>query len=299
MNKPEPSLRFGNGDSFEKMYFNLVSAVAAYGNIAPSRVGETKSMFGTGLIIDSLLYGKFPILTTRQIFYKPIFGELAAFLRGATYVAEFQKFGCNYWNANAAAWHFNKNVPADKHMVGRIYGAQWRRWFGNPEDSEIDQIARLIKGLKDDPHGRRHVVSCWKPDEFEEMCLPPCHIFFQCYVNTARWGDNLDPHLEMVVYMRSVDLCLGLPTDIVLYAALLILLAKETGYQPGALKFMFGDAHVYQDHALPFMDQATRPVQELPKYALDVEATVDNFEPHHLELLEYTHAKPIAYPLHV
>lgn len=278
--------------TFEHQYMNLLLHVGSVGNERPSRVGRTRSAFGLGLYIDSLTLGEFPILTTRRIYYEPIFGELAAFLRGATYVGEFKKHGCNYWDANAAAWPFNANTPPDKHYVGRVYGAQWRRWAtSNHETEDVDQIARLVRGIKDDPYGRRHIVTCWRPDEFDLMCLPPCHIFFQCYV--------VDGTVEMMVYMRSVDLCLGLPSDIVLYAALLLLIAKETGYKPGILKFMFGDAHMYQNHGIQFVEQSQRPIFDHPKYLLDVEATLDNFEPHHIELEGYKYAEPIRYPLNV
>ncbi|MFP9167023.1 thymidylate synthase, partial [Enterococcus faecalis] len=63
----------------------------------------------------------------------------------------------------------------DKGNLGPVYGKQWRNFGGR------DQILELIEGLKNNPHGRRHLVSAWNVAELDKMALPPCHYGFQCY----------------------------------------------------------------------------------------------------------------------
>ena len=273
--------------SFEQSYLQLLRFVRDSGEDRPSRAGETRSVFGGALRIESLTKGEFPILTTRQIFYKPVLGELAAFLEGATTLEQYKAHGCNYWDANAEAWAMNEGLPVEEMVVGRNYGVQWRDW-----DYEIDQLRNLVNGIIADPYGRRHIVTAWHPSELDMSCLPPCHILFQASV---RRGTQLD----LGVYMRSVDLCVGLPADIVLYATLLLLLAQETGYKPGNLTFFFGDMHIYANHLGLLNEQMSRLPQLLPTFTLDKTATIDNFVPSHLVLHDYEHAERINYAFNV
>ena len=122
------------------------------------------------------------------------------------------------------------------------------------------------------------------------MCLPPCHILAQFYVRT-------DGYLSCQVYMRSVDLCLGLPSDIILYAALLLLIAQDTDYLPGNLRFVFGDTHVYTAHMDGLRTQLSREPGRLPKYVLDPKASVFNFHPDMLTFPDYTPQEAIKYEL--
>ena len=272
--------------SFERGYLRLIEDILLNGIPAPSRAGPTRSVFGRQLRIPDLADGFFPLLTTRKIHYRPVLGELAAFLRGATKLSTFKEFGCNYWDANASTWPVNFNKHPAAWEVGRIYGSQWRAWRGWK-----DQLAELVEGLKTDPHSRRHVVTAWAPDALDKMCLPPCHILFQCYVR--------DHRLSMLVYMRSVDVCLGLPSDIALYAALLLILCNETDYRPGDLVFMLGDAHIYQNHESAAEVQLEQMIKALPTYELNPTATIDTFLPSDLSILNYNPGRPINYELNV
>lgn len=273
---------------FETQYKNLLAQVIVNGEHRPSRVGFTVSTFGTMLKIECLEQGLFPILTQRRIYPKGVLGELAAFLRGATLVQEFKDLGCNYWDANAAKWGPNVGLHPEDHAVGKVYGAQWRNWTDSL--STLDQLQELKRGLRADPYGRRHLLTTYNPAELTEGCLPPCHLLAQFNVRTTQ-------QLDCIVTMRSVDLCLGLPSDIILYATLMLLLCNETGYTPGSLTFMMGDSHVYRNHIDMAQVQLCRPMHELPSFSLRRQATLDNFMPSDLTLTNYNHAGPISYEL--
>ena len=279
----------------EENYFRLLMQTALGGDSRPSRAGPTVGRFGVTYNIDCLRHGCFPLFTTRQIFYKPVLGELAAFLQGATDLDAFQTYGCNYWDANTKNW---PGTNGSKTYTGRIYGAQWRNWR-TPDGEEIDQLRYLVDGLKNDPYGRRHIVTAWNPGELKDMCLPPCHDFFQCYVQAAEEEEDELGYLHMGVHMRSVDLCLGLPSDIVLYSALQLLIAKEVGLRPGALGWWLGDAHIYKNHLEPLATQLKRTPRPLPTFELAAEANLDNFEPQHLTIKDYDHAGTLKYEFNV
>ena len=265
-------------------YLDLLHRVARRGTPRPSRAGPTLSVFGESFSTDALATGHFPLLTTRRLYPYGVLGELAAFLTGNTDLKTFEDMGCKYWRYNAEDWAGNAGVPDELLQVGRIYGAQWRNW-----NKKLDQIKALVASIQEDPYGRRHLLTTWNPSELDQMCLPPCHILVQFYVSHGR--------LDCQVYMRSVDLALGLPSDIILYAALLILVSKATDYMPGELKFAFGDTHIYLDHMPNVEIQLDREPLMLPSYALHPTATLDNFKPAALKLINYDFHERLNYEL--
>ncbi len=272
--------------NFEVDYVNLVSTVITAGDFRSTRAGPTLSMFGTTLQIDCLEEGFFPILTQRKIQLQGILGELAAFLRGAEDLQTFKDFGCNYWDMNAAEWYPNRGLPTKEQIVGRIYGVQWRHWAG-----VLDQLSTLVQNLKSDPGSRRHLLTTYNPAELDEMCLPPCHLLTQYNVRKTK--------LDCIVYMRSVDLCLGLPSDVILYATLLLILCNETDYTPGKLTFMLADTHVYLNHVDQFQIHAAKPMHPLPKFTLRDAAGINTFVPEDLRLFNYTNEGVLRYGFNV
>ncbi len=271
-------------NEYEKDYLQLVREVQYGGIQRTSRAGPTIGKFGMFFKTDALRHGQFPVLTTRKMFIAPVFGELAAFVRGSKDVADFKTWGCNYWDMNAAQWGMNAHIDPASHSVGRIYGVQWREW-----NYFYDQLDKLVTSIEQDPYGRRHIVTAWNPSELNEMCLPPCHIMMQAYVNA-------DGYLDLLVSMRSVDLCLGFPSDVVLYAAFLIALAKQVGLKPGTLSWSLGDSHIYENHLALFVEQQRREPYELPTFTYDGGDLI-RFIPADLRIHDYKSHEAIRYAL--
>jgi len=271
--------------SYELDYIALVHGTLTKGERRETRAGPSVALFGAAISIGELMYGFFPLLTTRQLHPKPVLGELAAFVRGAEDLAVFKSFGCNYWDGNAQAWVRNAARRREHQRVGKIYGAKWRDFHG------VDQLSCLVNGLREDPYSRRHLLVAWDPSE-EDQCLPPCHVLAQFYVTT-------DKALDVAVYMRSVDLCLGLPSDVILYSALLCLLAKEAGCSPGAVTFFLGDAHVYENHVPSWHEQEKSLVRAPPRYKLSEGASLLEFLPGDFEFPNYQGLPRINYELNV
>lgn len=224
-----------------KQYADLVNRVLREGEPRADRTGVgTLAVFGGRIEFD--LRERFPLVTVKETRWKTAFLEMLWFLRGATSTEYLHQHGCTLWDA----W-------ADEHgNLGPVYGAQWRRWR-DTKWGDVDQIAVLIDGIKNNPQGRRHIVSAWNVAELGYMALPPCHWAFQCYVSNS--GD-----LDMQVNQRSWDLALGAPFNIAQYALLLTLLARATGLEPRKLAFAFGDAHIYQNHVEAMREVVQRPV---------------------------------------
>lgn len=237
----------------------------------------------------------FPAVTTKKLFFKSVAAELACFCKGHMTLEEFHQEGCNIWDANAAEFGGE---------LGRIYGTQWRDWrsqmWERREDGietvpdgfiVVDQLEVLVRGLQANPHGRRHLVSAWNPGELDVMCLPPCHVMFQCYVSSG--GE-----LSLSVMMRSVDLFIGLPFDIASFALLQRLIARETDLTVGDLVFFLGDAHVYRNHFEQVREVLKRaPRREKPCLILEPEARLFNFNSSQATLENYNPWPVITAPM--
>lgn len=122
------------------------------------------------------------------------------------------------------------------------------------KNTGFDQVAAVITNLKNDPQGRRHIVTAWNVSDLPSMGLPPCHHAHQLFVSS-------DGHLDMVVHQRSWDLGLGAPFNIAQYALLLHLYARAAGYTPRMLKFSYGDAHVYDNHVEGLTEMLNRHIE--------------------------------------
>lgn len=146
----------------------------------------------------------------------------------------------------------------------------------------VDQIKRLVAGLKHNPYSRRHILSAWNPGELDGMALPPCHTFAQFYVNNGK--------LSCKMYQRSADFFLGVPFNIASYALLTHMLAQVTGLEVGTFVHTFGDAHIYLNHMDAVKEQLSREPFPLPTLKINKNVnSIFDFKMSDFELLNYKH----------
>jgi len=232
----------------EQAYLDLLADIVANGVKRGDRTGVgTLGVFGRQMRFD--LAAGFPLLTTKKLHFKSIALELLWFLRGDTNVRWLQERGVNIWNE----W-----ADADGEL-GPVYGKQWRSWAA-PDGRSIDQIARLVDGLRNNPNSRRHIVSAWNPADVDDMALPPCHCLFQFFVAEGR--------LSCQLYQRSADVFLGVPFNIASYALLTHMVAQAVDLEVGEFVHTFGDAHLYLNHVEQAQLQLTRTPHPFPTLKL-------------------------------
>ena len=214
----------------------------------------------------------FPLMTTKKLHLKSIVHELIWFLSGSTNVAYLRQNGVTIWDEWADA----------QGELGPVYGHQWRSWPAR-DGGEIDQIARLVDGIRANPDSRRHIVSAWNPADLDRMALPPCHALFQFYVARGE--------LSCQLYQRSADVFLGVPFNIASYALLCAMVAQVTGLKPGDFVHTFGDVHLYLNHLEQAREQLSREPRALPRLELKREVNslfdfrfedvaISGYEPH-------------------
>jgi thymidylate synthase len=289
----------------EGVYLNLMREIMTYGTDRPDRTGTgTVAVFGRQLRFDISRY--VPILTTKFVSWKACLRELLWFLRGSTDSRELSRQGVRIWEGNSSRSFLDSRglggLPEGD--IGAGYGFQWRH-FGagyrtcedDYEGEGVDQINNVVRSLREDPFGRRHVVSAWNPAAQHLMALPPCHVLFQFYVNAPAHASSA-PTLSCHLYQRSVDCFLGLPFNILSYTLLTHIIARRAGLGGvGELIISTGDTHIYRDHLGKAREQLSR--RPYPPPVLDMHpdvATIDlkDLDESHFELHGYFHHEPIA-----
>lgn len=314
----------------EQQYLDLARYVLENGHQKGDRTGTgTRSVFGYQMRFD--LQKGFPILTTKKVAFGLVKSELLWFLRGDTNIRFLLQHHNHIWDE----WAFQKWVESEEYNgpdmtdfghrrltdpdfkekyveqhklfcqrilddekfakkygdLGLVYGSQWRHWKTSKGDT-IDQLHNVIETIKHNPNSRRMIVSAWNPEDVPSMALPPCHTLFQFYVN--------DGKLSCQLYQRSADIFLGVPFNIVSYALLTHLVAKECGLQAGDFVHTLGDAHIYSNHIKQIKEQLMRPVHPAPHLILPDEAKpVDQYTMDDIKLDVYEHEGPIKAPVAV
>ncbi|QMU97945.1 thymidylate synthase [Microbacterium esteraromaticum] len=229
-------------------YEDLLRDVLESGTHKDDRTGTgTTSVFGRQIRFD--LAQGFPLITTKRVHFKSIAYELLWFLRGDSNVRWLQENGVTIWDEWADA----------SGDLGPVYGVQWRSW-PTPDGGHIDQLSQVIEQIRATPDSRRLIVSAWNPADIPDMALAPCHAMFQFYVADGR--------LSCQLYQRSADLFLGVPFNIASYALLTMMVAQQTGLEPGDFVWTGGDCHIYDNHLEQVREQLTREPYPYPTLTL-------------------------------
>ena len=256
-----------------KNYLSLLEDILKNGVDRPDRTGTgTRSLFGYQMRFD--LKEGFPLVTTKKIHLQSVIYELLWFLKGDTNVSYLQKNKVRIWNEWAD----------EKGDLGRVYGAQWRSWR-SPDGKVIDQISKVVEGIKKEPHSRRHLVVAYNPGELDQMALPPCHAFFQFYV-----AENC---LSCQLYQRSADAFLGVPFNIASYSLLTLMMCQVCHLEPGHFVHTFGDVHIYHNHFEQVKLQLSRTPYKLPTMKIRPEKSIFDYEYDHFEIVNYKHHEAI------
>lgn len=272
----------------EHQYLDLLAQVLERGDERLDRTGVgTRSVFGAMVRFD-LGDGAVPILTTKRVYWKSAVKEMLWFLTGGTNIQPLLRENVRIWTDWPLAAYrrqtgdeisqadFERRIVEDDAFAARwgdlgpVYGKQWRRWLG-ADGREHDQIAALVRTLRENPASRRMLFHGWNVGEVDAMALPPCHMVYQYHVTS-------DGRLNCLLFQRSVDLLLGAPFNFVGAAALQLMLAQQADLRPGELIWVGGDVHLYLNHLEQAREQLGREPRPFPRMRLlRRPATIDGY----------------------
>lgn len=235
---------------------SLMADVMCNGWDRTTRSGEVRSVFHRTFKHD--MRSSFPAVTCKPLAWKAMVGELLWFLNGETDIdslrhrSNIAEGKWTIWSNDKTRWHETGDRGVPEESLGKLYGEQWRS-FGT---DNVDQIANLIKTMKEDPSSRYMIVQAFDPQVVSrgEAALPPCHTGFQVYVDINTGEFDLD------WTQRSVDVFLGLPFNIASYATLMLIISELTGLTPRYLIGSLKDTHIYHAH----MDQVEEYTKRIP-----------------------------------
>ena len=170
--------------------------------------------------------GDFPICTLRPMAWKTGIKEIFTIYQKPTNeIAKMEEMGVNWWGD----WDIGDGT------IGQRYGATVSRY---------DLINKLIKDIENDPYGRRKIVSLWQEQDLHETPgLAPCAFL-------TIWNVRGE-YLDMMLVQRSGDMLTASgPGGIneVQYAALLMMIAAHTGYEPGVFSHVVANEQIYDRH---------------------------------------------------
>jgi thymidylate synthase len=162
-----------------RQYLDLMRRVRDSGVRKDDRTGTgTLSIFGHQMRFD--LSVGFPLVTTKKLHLRSIIHELLWFLSGDSNIRYLKENAVRIWDE----W-------ADENGdLGPVYGVQWRSW-PLPGGETCDQIADVMRQIRETPDSRRMLVSAWNVAQIDSMALPPCHTLFQFHVANGRLSCQL------------------------------------------------------------------------------------------------------------
>jgi thymidylate synthase len=274
----------------DSQYRQLLGRILAGGAWVPTRQGPRAITLMQQVMRFDLANG-FPVITERSIksFWRKPIGELCAFINGATSLSELAEFGCDWWGQWATAEKTaSRGLPAGSLGPGS-YGGAFER-FPTADGGSFDQFKHLVEQIRELPGDRTHFVSPWIPQyqvrgrgKTPRTTIAPCH----GWVHVRVIGGGL--HLHM--FQRSGDVPVGVPANMVQYAALLLMLEQLTGISAAAYYHTISDAHIYEDQVGAVQTMLAAQARRLPTVGLTDAGRkvtdIHDFRAEHFELSDY------------
>ena len=278
------------GRTPDSQYRDLLGRIVEHGEKTPTRQGPPALTLMQQTMRFELANG-FPVITDRSIagFWRKPIGELCAFINGATTLDELRAFGCDWWDDWATEEKTAKRGLAPGDIGPGSYGGAFHD-FPTSEGGGFDQFRHLVEQIRELPGDRTHFVSPWIPQyqvrgqgKTPRTTIAPCHGWVHVRILNGRL------HLHM--FQRSGDVPVGVPSNMVQYAALALMLEHLTGFEAAAYYHTISDAHIYADQVDQVQVLLTREPRRLPTVTLTgagrAVTDIHDFRAEHFELADY------------
>jgi len=241
------------------------------------------------------------VITERSIkgFARKAIGELCAFINGARTLDELAEFGCDWWGPWASEEKCASRGLAAGDLGPGSYGHAFRHFTtdfdGDPEG--FDQFGALVRKLRDLPEDRTALVSPWIPQANHREAgvksrntIAPCH----GWVHALVFGEQL----HLVHNQRSGDTPIGVPSNMVQYNALGLMLEQLTGYELAEYVHWIQYAHIYVNQLDRVREMLAREPRPLPTLRLNDAGQqvqdIHDFRGEHFEISDYDPHPPIS-----
>lgn len=295
---------------FDKEYLKLCKKILTEGVEVENRTG-TNSIKIPSYNFHFDLSEEFPMLTTKQVFYKNAITEMLWIYQAQSNDVRWLKERNNHiWDEweidDDGLWKATQNVLDDngnlvKKDVVKDFGKDWAHTIGTAYGwivKRYGHVDNLINKIKNNPTDRRMIMSLWQDEFLDTAVLPSC-------VWCSEW-DVTDGKVNMMVHQRSCDVPLGLPFNITQYAVLLSMIAQCTNLKPGSIDWSIKDAHIYVNQVEGIKEQIERgdTLEDLPAPELWLNPEIKDFyefdnskELKDIKIRKYKHHGKISFPI--
>ncbi len=274
----------------DEQYKNILRSIIDKGDWSDTRQGpRAKTLIGVQMHFK--LDNGFPLITDRSLetFWQKPIGELCAFINGARTRDELAAFGCTWWDAWVTEEKTKKRGLRPGDIGPGSYGAAFHD-FPTVDGGGFNQFEHLVEQIRELPELRTHFVTPWIPQYIvrgegkqQKVTIAPCHGWVHVRI--------IDEKLHLHMYQRSGDMPIGVPANMVQYAALTLMLSNLTGYPAYQYVHTISDAHVYEDQIAKIRPMLKLPARRLPTIKLTKEGQkigdIHDFRAEHFELSDY------------
>lgn len=295
---------------FDKEYLKLCKKILTDGVEVENRTG-TNSIKIPSYNFHFDLSDEFPMLTTKQVFYKNAITEMLWIYQAQSNDVRWLRERNNHiwdeWEIDEdGLWKATQNVLDEdgnlvKKDVVKDFGKDWAHTIGTAYGwivKRYGHIDNLINKIKNNPTDRRMIMSLWQDEFLDTAVLPSC-------VWCSEW-DVTDGKVNMMVHQRSCDVPLGLPFNVTQYAVLLSMIAQCTDLKPGTIDWSIKDAHIYVNQVEGIKEQIERgdTLEDLPAPELWLNPEIKDFyefdnskELKDIKVRKYNHHGKISFPI--
>ncbi len=226
-------------------YQNFLRYILEHGYGGPTRQGVPVWTI-LGQTMHFPFANGFPMITERSIrrFWRKPINELGVFINGGRNKMDLEAAGVTWWGEWTSLAKTEKRGLAAGDIGPGSYGAAFHD-FPMPNGGGFDQWAAVIEQFKTYPHERRHLVSPWVPyfvyrtkeNPNSDVTIAPCHGWVYLRM--------LEDRIHLVHIQRSCDMPVGVPSNMVQYAALALFVGHLMQLPVEQYVHMFVDAHIY------------------------------------------------------
>lgn len=197
-------------------------------------VGSSRQLFDQSIKFDTEGC-KVPFVQCRTFSPKLAFLEWKWMMSGSTDSKWLEERGVNIWKGNTSREFLDSRVlhHLPEGDVGKSYGYQFRNFGG------VDQIKKVFESLRDNPTGRRHVISIYNVGELDEAPLEPCSFLYEFMYQNGK--------VHLYQHMRSQDALFGSPYNMAFGNYLLFSFCEALGYTPGNYTLHGTNCHIYEN----------------------------------------------------
>ncbi len=274
----------------DTQYSNILKNIVTNGIFSPTRQGPAaKTLLGQQMHFN--LENGFPIITERSVagFWKKPIDELCAFINGVRTRDGLAEYGVSWWDEWTTAEKSQKRGLEPGDIGPGSYGAAFHD-FPTANGKSFDQFKHVVEQIKELPELRTHFITPWIPQYIvrgkgkqQKVTLAPCHGWIHIRI--------IDGGIYLHMFQRSGDVPIGVPSNMIQYAALVLMLEQLTGYAAKQYVHTISDAHIYEDQIDKVQEVLTREPRPFPTVQLTDEGMkitdIHDFRGYHFTLADY------------